>query len=1177
MPNYYKLSFRLFLLLFLSVQFTYAQDKDNYELLWKIEHKDYESPSYLFGTMHIDDARAFNFSDAVLPAIESVKYFALEVNPDSLMSAFISKKHKETANEYYKKLLSPKDYKRLLKRFKEVNNYALEDSEIMDPDLVVTLLIPDFDKDNDKSTFVDMYLFSHAKTMRKEIVGLEDIDTQINYFDNLSDEQKINEVMSSINISIDSIESTKEIMTKIYQTGSLKKIKAFMDSYGKDYMDETMLSRNKEMANSISEYMKTGNIFAAVGAAHLVGKGNVIELLQNKGFKVSVVEANFTGIADTYKIDHSKGLWYSYKDEDLGYQLEIPEAPNLNEDSGNFTVRGYGDLETQTSYMFMGFDLGYELTQDKIDATLLKMVENINAKREGTILDKRNISDEDINGYDVTSELEDNVLMKSRYIIKNNHLYYFSVETLANQIEENYVTRYLNSIIVNGVEKNYTKTTEWREFKSKKGAFSTMIPGEAKDISREQPNPINPDDEPFFLNMYMVIDSANKNNYLIRYNDQPLGYYVQSPDVIFEETQAMLTQKSTLVSPAKVIYLDGIEGREYEIMINDKYHSFARVYYRGHRMYLIIKQKLSDTEKADKNDKFFTDFTFLPYEQAEYKTYSPSDKAFEMKLFEMVSNTKDSTGYEESYLKDSNDYTSVNPKSGGVYQFGYSNIKDYFRIKSYKKFLEDYRDLDLEYTDSIVKEEILVKNGDSIIQYTTRKKDFLDSNRQNITRIWLNNNRLQLAKALVSNEEAKSQTIEDVFNSIRMKPSKSKIDIFSSKAKMIMKDLKSSDSLAYNAAINAFKYYEFDKEELPILHKALQYDFSKAKNNVVKNALIDELVLINDASSVQVLEDFYNKNNTSNELKSAILVALPQIESKESFSTYNRLLFNDPPKTRDSYHYSILTPLDDSLQYTLQHYDKLLALLPYIQYRKDILNISSNMYKSDDLDAKPIVDTKVEQLFRFLQEDYDKSLTERTKGDESDPIYNNILFTYFSLLNELKTDSKVCDVITLNTLEDDSEKWVKLQAVTARIFNGYKTPKALLNEYMDDMFYRFEIMEVYHKQNRLNEIDKQYLKPETFAKLSFFNYTGDYASYPEDITVLKTIKKDGKTFYVMQVEYPDEEDETESYRYVGVVGPVEDISQEKPIKMYEAYSRWEENDDNWEDSLDDLIKELIAN
>ncbi|WP_458626322.1 TraB/GumN family protein [Winogradskyella sp. PC D3.3] len=80
-------SFYLLIVLVFITQFTFAQDNNTYSLLWKIEGNNLETPSYLFGTMHIDDARAFNFSDAVMPAIKSAEYFALGVNPDSLMEA----------------------------------------------------------------------------------------------------------------------------------------------------------------------------------------------------------------------------------------------------------------------------------------------------------------------------------------------------------------------------------------------------------------------------------------------------------------------------------------------------------------------------------------------------------------------------------------------------------------------------------------------------------------------------------------------------------------------------------------------------------------------------------------------------------------------------------------------------------------------------------------------------------------------------------------------------------------------------------------------------------------------------------------------------------------------------------------------------------------------------------
>ncbi|REE07849.1 uncharacterized protein YbaP (TraB family) [Winogradskyella pacifica] len=1166
--------FRLFIILSFLSQFAFAQNNDRYSLLWKIEGGNTDVPSYIFGTMHIDDARVFNFSDAVMPAIENTEYFALEVNADSLMTAIINKEYDITANTFYKNLLNPDDYKRLLERFEEINKYSLIDSEIMSPDRVVSMLIPDIDKEDDKSTFVDFYLLGQARTMNKTITGLENVKDQMNYFDNLSDEEKTEQILSHLSVDVDSITRTKEIMTKVYASGDLDKIADFVNQY--DINDATMISRNKVMSASIIEIMKKGSLFAGVGAAHLVGKGNVIELLQKEGYKVSVVEAKFTGVADTYKVDSSKSFWYNYTDNDLGFQLELPQAPNIKQDYDKFTIYGYGDMPTETSYLFMGFSAGYTLAQSQIDTLLETMISNIIEKREGIVIKQEKLTDPDQFGSDITAELPDGHMIKARFIIKNNHFYYFSAETSQDQIDENYIKRYFNSIAVEGVELK-PETKGWREFKSKKGAFSIQIPVDAKDVSREHANPIDSEGDPYFLNLFIATDTDNSNNYLIRYNDQPLGYFLQNPEVAFKETENSLTQSATLLSEPKIIYLNDIEGREYEININNKFHSIVRVYFRGNRTYLLLKQKLNETEKVNVNDEFFNSFTLLPYEDIDLTEYESPNKDFKIKLFENVKEVIDTLDYTDSNVLDSYDYTSLNPNSGGIYQYGYNNIGKYFRISSYKKLLEDYKNALTEYNDSIISEKIIVRNGDSLIQFSVRNKLFKNANRQVVNQFWYDNYRLHISKAIVTDEELDNGIIDKVFTSISVQPVTSDIDIYESKAKYIIEDLKSKDTIVYNAALKAFDYYEFDKDDLPILSDALNYSFSEETDDVIKSNIIYEFSLINDESSLDILESFYNTSSTSDVLKTAILIAIPAIKSEKSLPLYNTLLFSNPPTKEDSYDYSLFQPFNDSLSYAIENYDKLISLMSVTQYRNDIIYLSNDIYNSE-LETNNIVESSYNKILDYLIIDaevfFNLTPPEDDYDEDYDYTYYNLMVAYLQSLNTVKYDDSISNTVTSILLNRDDDKWLRLLAITARIFNEYSISDELLNKYLDDKYYRFEIMDAFHKINKLKNIDQKFLKEKEFAELSFYNYAGEDGGYPDEIAFLKKINRDNTTFYAVKFNYIQEEP-SETVSYIGIVGPIEKISQESKLKMFDSSSYWDEYDDEWMTKIESLITDFL--
>jgi uncharacterized protein YbaP (TraB family) len=50
-----------------------------------------------------------------------------------------------------------------------------------------------------------------------------------------------------------------------------------------------LTKRNKEWLNKMPEMMNNNSVFFAVGAAHLLGKNGVIQLLKDKGYTVTPV------------------------------------------------------------------------------------------------------------------------------------------------------------------------------------------------------------------------------------------------------------------------------------------------------------------------------------------------------------------------------------------------------------------------------------------------------------------------------------------------------------------------------------------------------------------------------------------------------------------------------------------------------------------------------------------------------------------------------------------------------------------------------------------------------------------------------------------------------------------------------------------------------------------------
>ena len=86
------------LLIIASTTFSQQQKWPN-TLLWKISGNGLEKPSYLYGTMHLQDKRLFQFTDSVYSSLEKVDGFALEIDFNELMDSIFKRGFREAENE----------------------------------------------------------------------------------------------------------------------------------------------------------------------------------------------------------------------------------------------------------------------------------------------------------------------------------------------------------------------------------------------------------------------------------------------------------------------------------------------------------------------------------------------------------------------------------------------------------------------------------------------------------------------------------------------------------------------------------------------------------------------------------------------------------------------------------------------------------------------------------------------------------------------------------------------------------------------------------------------------------------------------------------------------------------------------------------------------------------------
>ncbi len=1155
----------IFLLLF-SLQFN-AQNSSKYKLLWKIEGKKLTKPSYLFGTMHIDDARAFNFSDAVFPAIQNTEKFALEIQPDSLMGSLFNEKNTngKKAHLVFKKLLNKKEYQKLSKRFFDVNGYPMEESNISDPEMLLIALQPDEDKESDKSNFVDMHLYAHAKTMRKQIVGLEKLEDQMNFFKKLDPKEQRKLALSYIKNSISKYKKKLEEMTKVYLTGDIDAIDDYISSH--DGYDYELQSRNKVMCKSIIKEIQGSSLFSAVGAAHLPGEFGLIKLLQNEGYTVTPVEAKFTGIAKTYTIDDSKMIWKTFNETDLGYSVKVPGTVTT-EDSNQLKINTCIDYTTLKYYSFFSIDTRKILKTDTKEVLLERVIKNTLDNYNAKNVERNPIALKTASGHEVILEIEDPdseySAIRSLYLIENDIFYQFFVLGSLEDVKSASADKFFGSIVFHEPKPLPKANTDWIDFTSKKGAFSIDLPGTPKDISRKVDTGLEGVEEKYFLNMYMASDIEKGHNYIVRYNDLPMGYRIQFAEDFYESISKTLLNSAKLVGEPKEITYNGYSGREYELIINDKHHSICKVFFRGNRTYLLLSQSINEGEKADSNSRFFTSFKFNDYETESLEEITLEDFSFKTMKSNKIA-PMDGDDYSDVHIYKSIDYYSKDNTTGNMYSFGYSKLKPYFKIDTLKNFYENNAKGLVNWNDSLISEKTIKIDGkDAFEFYIYNKKSKIKTRHVE----WLDNDYFFMSSAYASTETLDSDLTNEILKSYKTLKKNQTIDYYASKTDILLKDLKSNDSITFKNALGAFGYYVFSKEDLKRLYKSTNAKYKSDENKAkVIDAIIAELYNTNDDKTLAFLETLYKKKKTSDAQKASIIRLIPLLENKTRFEVYKNLLFKSPPKG-DSYDYGLFTPLKDSIPFAIANYESFIGLREIPDYRDNVLNVSTQILKSEEENKKSILshtnsvtDTSIKDVEEYV------NMLEKPEYDYKK---HSLIYSYLNYFDCIPTleNKALIDNFTKRIVNEKSNSWIVSRAAQVRIKHNLELTEYIKRSLLDSLDTRYNIIKSYHGQNRLNEVPKRYLTKEAFETLSLDQYLYDADEYPNKKNRLGTLEADEKEYAVYDLAYETEDGKSS---YIILVDRSHMVSQEKPLDYYDVITDWSKLEKDWKTQARQVI------
>jgi uncharacterized protein YbaP (TraB family) len=259
-------------------------------LLWRISGLG-TTPSYLFGTMHVDDPRVTRLPEVVADTFDRSNSLTLEARLDLAGLTVVATKMMLGDGQSLADILGS-DLFAAAQELLEQRGIPEPLATKFKPWAVSVLLSAPRSR---TGLFLDRVLHEQARQQDKPIHGIETLAEQISIFDELSLPDQVSLVKETI-AQYAQLHDLIEELTRAYLQRDLTALVAVTDRYLEDngglaqrIKKRLIIERNIKMVERIHPRLREGNAFIAVGALHLPGANGMLALLRRKGLDVEAV------------------------------------------------------------------------------------------------------------------------------------------------------------------------------------------------------------------------------------------------------------------------------------------------------------------------------------------------------------------------------------------------------------------------------------------------------------------------------------------------------------------------------------------------------------------------------------------------------------------------------------------------------------------------------------------------------------------------------------------------------------------------------------------------------------------------------------------------------------------------------------------------------------------------
>ena len=259
-------------------------------LLWRVSGRDLKAPSYLYGTIHIQDSRVFAFDSTVWHCFNSCEALAVEVLLDQVDYSTVLEKMMLPKDQSLAKMLSKEDFALLDSLCKAKLGSGALFLLNMKP-FFLSSALQQADLPKEMPLALDLFFLKQARNRGMHCYGLEDYMDQIKATDAISLDDQLKILRQTLHETAD-VAASFDSLVLAYLAFDMETITQMLeDTVLPDNFNKVLVEkRNQTMYKGFRKLAKKQRVFCAVGTAHLPGDKGVIGLLRKKGYTVEPVK-----------------------------------------------------------------------------------------------------------------------------------------------------------------------------------------------------------------------------------------------------------------------------------------------------------------------------------------------------------------------------------------------------------------------------------------------------------------------------------------------------------------------------------------------------------------------------------------------------------------------------------------------------------------------------------------------------------------------------------------------------------------------------------------------------------------------------------------------------------------------------------------------------------------------